>query len=183
MGAYIFMLLVIFILPLFSVETYSVIKNTISQLGAQGAPSAWVMNITFISLGVGSVIGGWALLKGYWFHRITLLIFVISIISTAFFQHAPIDNNLKYNITEDNIHSLFATITGFSFTVFAISSAFIVEQNIDRILAISIAILATLLSIMMFEFDNYLGVWQRAIFITSFGWLIYFFWNKKIKLI
>ncbi|UCG92615.1 MAG: DUF998 domain-containing protein [candidate division WOR-3 bacterium] len=62
------MLLVIFILPFYSFEEYSIIRNTTSQLGAHAAPNGWVMNLTFVLLGVTSIISGWKYLGRYWFH-------------------------------------------------------------------------------------------------------------------
>jgi hypothetical membrane protein len=53
-AAFILMLLTMFILPLFSVTEYSLIRNTLSDLGAQSAPYAWIMNSVFVSLAAGS---------------------------------------------------------------------------------------------------------------------------------
>jgi hypothetical protein len=44
-SSYFLALLVMFLLPLFNVPEYSIIRNTISELGAQSAPNAWIMNI------------------------------------------------------------------------------------------------------------------------------------------
>lgn len=41
--SYLLMVIVIFILPFFSVEGYLFMKNTTSQLGAQSTPNAWIM--------------------------------------------------------------------------------------------------------------------------------------------
>jgi len=174
-GTYIIMLLVIFILPFFSVPGYSIIKNTTSQLGAQFAPNAWIMNVTFVSLGVSSIIAGWRFLDGFMFHRIFLLLFGISLVLTAFFNHAPLDPDIQYNLTEDGWHSYFAYSAGLSFTIFAISTGFILEDRIDRGLALGTGIIATILSILMSEVDQLTGIWQRLIFIICFGWMIYSF--------
>ena len=173
--AYILMWVVIFVLPFFSFESYSIIKNTTSHLGAQNAPNGWIMNLTFICLGLGSLLSGWNYLKGYFFHRIVLSVFSLALILAAFFQHAPIEAGIPFNETEDNLHSVLASITGFAFTLFAISSAFIVRKTQDKILALSAGIIATLLSLLMFQLESLMGVWQRGIFIGSFGWMIYFF--------
>ena len=65
-AVYILMLLVIFILPFFSFEEYSIFKNTTSHLGAQNAPYAWVMNVVFALLGIASIADGWLRLSKYW---------------------------------------------------------------------------------------------------------------------
>ncbi|MCB0376678.1 MAG: DUF998 domain-containing protein, partial [Sinomicrobium sp.] len=97
-AAYIAMLIVIFLLPFYSVENYAIWKNTTSQLGAQHAPNAWIMNVVFAALGSGSIIAGWKFLKNYVFHKAVLIIFGSSLILTAFYQHAPIDTTADYNV-------------------------------------------------------------------------------------
>lgn len=176
------MLVVIFVLPFFSAETYSIVKNTTSQLGAQNTPNSWMMNLVFVLLGLGSILGGWNILKGYWFHRVVLAVFGFSLILTAFYHHAPINPETNYDKVEDQLHSLFATITGFSFTMFSISTAFILRNKFERIFAIGIGVLATFLTFLLFNVDEFSGIWQRLIFITSFLWMIHIF-RAKEKLI
>ena len=67
---YILVLPGMFILPFFNVAGYSIIRNTLSELGAQSAPHAWIMNFMFISLALGSVVAGWRYFEGFMFHRI-----------------------------------------------------------------------------------------------------------------
>jgi len=181
--AYIAMFLVMFILPFFSLENYSILKNTTSHLGAQNTPNAGIMNVVFVLLGTTSIIGGWRFLGKYWFHKIALIGFGASVILTAFYQHAPIDNLLEYNTKEDEMHSLFAKTTGWSFTIFAVAIAFISKNRSQQILVISIAVLAVLLSLMMFypKTENLMGVWQRMMFILSFGWMIYTFRKYELR--
>lgn len=176
---YILLILVMFILPYYSLEGYSVLRNTTSQLGAQNTPNSWIMNITFCLLGIASVIEGWIYLKHYWVQKILLTIFGIGLIFTAIFQHAPIAEHIPYSVLEDDLHSIFASIVGFSFTFFAFSIAFIESRNIKRVQAVLIGLIATGLSILMFSVANYTGIWQRLIFLVSFAWLIYLFEGKR----
>ena len=169
------MLAVIFILPFYSVPGYSIIRNTTSQLGAQFSPNAWIMNFTFVSLGLSSIIAGWRFLDGCMFHRIFLLLFGISLVLTSFFNHAPLQPDIQYNLTEDEWHSYFAYSTGLSFTIFALATSFILENPIDRGLALGTGLIGTILSVLMSEGDQITGIWQRLIFIISFGWMIYAF--------
>lgn len=173
------MLLVVFILPFFSVEEYSILINTTSHLGAQGAPHAWVMNMIFALLGISAILDGWVCLSNLWFHKVTILLFGISLLLTAFFQHAPIVPNVEFNILEDNLHSIFATTTGFSFVFFAISAVFVESTKRRKIIAASIGIIALLLSLLIFNVAKLAGVWQRLIFITMFSWLMYFIYPRK----
>ena len=66
-AAVIMLILVMFILPFFSFPGYSIIKNTTSHLGAQGAQHAWIMNTVFIFLGGAVVLDAWLGLRGYRF--------------------------------------------------------------------------------------------------------------------
>lgn len=172
---YLILLLVIFILPFYSVESYSILLNTTSHLGAQHAPYAWVMNTTFILLGIGSMLSGWNYLKGYGFHKLALLLFGLSLIGAAIYQHAPIVAGTVFDAKEDNMHSVFSSLTGASFTVFAMSTAFILKHRTAKISAISVSVLAVLLSVLIFTVPEYRGIWQRVLFIVAFGWLIVLF--------
>jgi hypothetical membrane protein len=173
--SYLILILVMFLLPFFSSEGYSIVKNTTSQLGAQKTPHSWIMNLTFVLMGFSSVYAGWSHFDGYWMQRILLLIFGISLMLVAFFNHKPIDSSLDYSMDEDKLHSLFAAVTGFSFTILAISTGFIKDDKSKMILPIVIGIVATFLSLLMFKLDNYSGIWQRLMFIITFGWMIYEF--------
>lgn len=181
-ASYILMFLVLFILPSFSHEHYSILKNTTSHLGAQNTPNSWVMNLTFILLGVTSAWTGWRFLQNFWFQKIALLFFGTALVMTAFFQHAPIDSSLIYDVREDQLHSLFANITGWFFSIFAFSLGFVTTVKPHRILAFFMAVLAPVLSVLMFygPTEQWMGVWQRLIFIAMFGWMIYVFENYTL---
>ena len=167
------MLLVIFILPFYSFESYSILKNTTSQLGGQKTPNSWIMNAVFIGLGLSSVLSTLPRLNGFILHKVLITIFGISLFMTAFYSHAPIVQDIPYDAKEDQIHSLLATMTGFSFTAFAVSMAFILRESRQKIMAVSIATVDTFLSVVMFDWTEYTGLCQRAIFILSFAWLLY----------
>lgn len=172
---YLMLLGVIFILPFYSVESYSIVQNTTSHLGAQHAPYAWVMNTTFILLGLGSMLSGWPYLKGYGFHKLALLIFGFSLVGAAIYQHAPIVAGVAFDAEEDWMHSLFSSMTGASFTVFAMSATFILRYRSAKAMALLVGVLAILLSVLIFTVPEFMGIWQRALFIIAFGWLIILF--------
>ncbi|MDD4000261.1 MAG: DUF998 domain-containing protein [Bacilli bacterium] len=171
--AFIVLILVIFILPSFSVETYSIIKNTTSHLGAQNAVNAWIMNVTFILVGISCVLEAWLHLQKYWFHKILLSVFGLALVFTGVFRHAPIIEGVIFNPLEDKLHSVFATIVGISFTIYAVSSAFIEKAIKHRIIDIIVGFTATSLSMLMICLPDLFGIWQRSIFIVSFVWLIF----------
>jgi hypothetical membrane protein len=178
--AYTLGILVMFILPKFSVPEYSIISNTLSEIGAQFSPNAWIMNLIFVSLAFGSVIAGWRYFEGFIAHRIVLLLFGISLILLSFFNHAPINPDAHYNLTEDGWHAYFVCSTGLSFIMLSLATSFILEKQRDRLLALAAGISVMFLSVLMAEADRLEGVWQRLIFIIAFGWLIYNFRSGEL---
>jgi len=180
-AAYFLALPAMFILPLFNVPEYSIVGNTLSELGAQFSPNAWIMNSLFVSLGVSSVIAGWGYFEGFMLHRIVLILFGISIVLIAFFNHAPVNPDIQYNIREDEWHAYFTYSAGLSFVILSIATGFILEKRENRLLAIAAGISAIFLSIMMSETDRFAGIWNRLLFIIMFGWLIYNFKNRNYK--
>lgn len=46
-----------------------------------------------------------------------------------------------------------------------------------RVAALLMAVVATLLSLLIFQVPQYAGVWQRMMFVLSFGWLTELLWN------
>lgn len=176
---YVLLLAVMFILPIFSMDGYSVIAHTTSQLGAQNTPHAWVMNITFMLLGIASILEGWHLLGAYYVQKSLLFLFGSGLIMTAIFQHAPIVDGMPYNMVEDQLHSIFASVVGFSFVLFAFSAAFIEPDLKRRWLALAVGMIASGLSLLMSMLGDYSGVWQRLIFMLSFAWLIFFFEDRR----
>lgn len=173
--AFIVLLIVMFVLPYFSLPGYSIISHTTSHLGAQSTPNAWVMNITFILLGTSSIIAGWKPLHSYFLVKVFLIAFGMSLVGSAVFHHTPIDENLPADLFHDKIHSVFATITGIAFTLLAVGGSFIVDAKLERYISLFMGIGATLLSFAMFQYPDYAGVLQRFMLTLSFVWMIWFF--------
>lgn len=169
LSSFLLLLHVMLVLPFFSVDTYSII----SHLGAQSTPNAWIMNAAFVLVGLSSILEGWLHLRKMWFHRILLSIFGFGLIMVAVFRHAPIVEGIEFDAFEDKLHSIFASLVGFMFTVLAISTAFIEKALKHRITDIAVGLAATLLSVLMQLLPAFAGLWQRAIFIMSFTWLIF----------
>lgn len=174
------LLLFMFVLPFYSVDAYSIIKHTTSQLGAQNTPNAWMMNVTFILVGISCLLEAWLHLGEFWLHKFLLSAFGLGLVLTGIFRHAPIVEGVIFDATADKLHSLFATVVGFSFTFFAISTAFIEKAVKHRVVDISVGVIATILSMFMGDLPDYSGIWQRAIFIISFAWLILMFERMRL---
>ena len=172
-GAYILLLLAMFILPLFKAPEISITRNTLSELGAQFSPYSWLMNTIFAALGLCAVISGWGCYEGFVFLRIILVLFGISLVLSAIFNQAPVNPEIRYNIREDGLHLYFACTTWITFIILTFSTALILEKQADRLLAVITGISAVLLSLLTTEADHTAGVWQRLLFVISFGWMIY----------
>lgn len=100
-------------------------------------------------------------------------------ILTGIFQHAPINPGVPFNALEDSLHSVMATVVGFSFTILAFSAIFIAKSHISRILALISGCLAVIFSVLMFNLTDFTGILQRLMFIFSFAWLIIFLEEAK----
>jgi hypothetical protein len=172
-SACIMMLPAMFILPFFAGPDNSIIRNTLSDLGAQNTAGAWIINSIFVVLGFSSVISGWDFFKGFVFQRAILLLFGLSIVLSAFFNHAPVNPAIPYNISEDGWHKYFSCITWIFFVILAFSTALMHKKQTDRSLAFMAGISAVSLSLLSSEAAQTAGIWQRLLFIFSFGWLIY----------
>jgi hypothetical protein len=179
-AAYGLLLMVMFILPVYSASEYSIIMNTLCQLGAQNTPNAWIMNFTFVSLGMGSIIAGWRYFEGFAFQRLFLVLFGISLTLAAFFNHSPLNSLSQHKIPEDGWHSYFIFTAGLTFVILTVSSTFIIEKRTDRLVAIAAGVSVIFLSVLSSEVAYAAGVWQRLIFIISFGWMIYSFKARNL---
>ena len=179
LATYLIMVLSIFILPFFSAPSYSIVQNTLSELGAQNTPNNWIINLIFMSLSVFTAINGIKVLKGFPFQIILLLLFTISLFITAVYLHAPINHKIPFNSNENEIHSIFSTTTGIMFCTFCVAISFIVKTKQQIVLSLIIGIIALILSYSMFVHSDYRGLYQRGIFISVFGWFLYVF--KKYK--
>jgi len=116
-------LLVSTFLPFKSFEGYSIISNTTSHLGAQGSPYAWVMNITFIILGLAAIQKASSSRIRY--IQFFGIVFGLSLSATGIFQHTPLVINVATNQLHNTLHSVFASSTGFSFTSLAAGHAWL----------------------------------------------------------
>ncbi|HAX03822.1 MAG: hypothetical protein A2Y45_08115 [Tenericutes bacterium GWC2_34_14] len=167
---YLLLVLVSSILPIFSFDDYSLISNTTSHLGAQGSPYAWVMNITFMILGISALIVLFR--SNIKYHVVFGFLFGVSLILTGIFRHANLVDPLQTVIWKDQMHSLFATTTGVSFVFLSFGQAMMTHGK-QRVLGITMALLASLISLFMMMYPSIMGILQRIMFLSSFYWLFF----------
>jgi hypothetical membrane protein len=171
-GTFGLMLAAMFILPFFMVPDHSLIRNTISELGAQCLTNSWIMNLVVVALAVSSVLAGWRTYEGYDFHRIILLLFGISLTLAAVFNHAPVNLDIEYSIMEDGWHSYLMNTTWLSFIILTFSTARIQEKPDSRLWSMITGISAISLLLLVKEANQTAGIWQRLQFIISFAWML-----------
>ncbi len=165
--------LVMFILPAYSYSGYSILSNTTSQLGAQASPHAWIMNSAFALMGASVIISFWGGLRLKCYEDTLPIVFGLSFVMVAIFQHEPGITGLAYNHTAALLHSVFATIMGIVISVYAIIKAMKADSTTDRILAVLALISASGLSFLMYAMPNYTGLLQRVMFLSVLAWLGY----------
>ncbi|MFN4214057.1 DUF998 domain-containing protein [Exiguobacterium sp.] len=159
------------VLPLFSFDGYSLVRNTTSHLGAQASPLAWVMNVTFVALGITAVLVSWQTRVTY--HQVLGTCFGVSLLLTGVFHHAPLVDGVPVNQFHDLLHSVFASSTGLFFTLLAAGHGFMNDGS-QRIVGFIMAGIAIVFSLGMFVAPDYMGLLQRAMFIGSFWWLFFY---------
>jgi len=169
---YLLMLLAAFILPFFSSESYTITQNSLSELGAQATPGNWIMNLVFIFLAIVTVLLGTKVLKRFWFPLYLLYFFALSLVLSAIYKHAPIDDVIFWE-REHLLHSIFSFLAGTSFSAYCIAVIFVIKRKVDKASAIFMFCLAIGLSLLMLQFPEFKGIFQRVLFITAFGWLFY----------
>lgn len=162
-----------FVLPAFSYSGYSILSNTTSQLGAQASPYAWVMNSAFALMGIAVIVPFWGSLRHGHYEDILPIIFGLSFVMVAIFQHEPGITGLAYNHTAALLHSVFATIMGIVISAYAVIKAMRADSTTDRILAVLALVSASGLSFLMYAVPAYTGVLQRIMFLSVLAWLGY----------
>ena len=170
---FIYISLVMFILSSFSYSGYRILSNTTSQLGAQSSPYAWVMNSAFALMGIAVVISFWGSLRHKYYEDILPIIFGLSFVMVAIFQHEPGITGLAYNHTTALLHSVFATMMGIVISVYAIIKAMKANSTTDRILAVLALVSASGLSFLMYAVPAYTGLLQRIMFLSVLAWIGY----------
>lgn len=168
---FILMLLSMLVLPL-TVQKSSISETLMSEMGAEGLPGAWVVNLYFIVLGSVSIISGWNFYSGFGFQKVILLLFGLSLILTAFVNYAPEDAILQHNKLVNEIRTYFTATANLSFVLLAISTAVLREDSRERFLTVTAGLSAAFLSILISEVNQYAGIWQRIQFLIYSGWML-----------
>jgi uncharacterized membrane protein (DUF2068 family) len=159
--------------PLAMPPGYSWVAMTTSESAAQGTQGAWVARLGFVLFGFAVIVlvnmararwGRWALALH--------LLFGVMMVATAAFSHRPWDPAVEFNRLEDILHSVAATVVGFSFAL-GVLATLIRRWREDRwmqafdVVSISAAII---LPLAMMQVAEYIGVFQRSMFGIAYLW-------------
>ena len=160
--------------PFVTAPGYSVVRHSISELGAQDAPYAWIMNAGFAAFGLGVLVDAVGRWRRAWPVGLAFTGFGLSLFAVAAFSHRPIDPAAPYSVRSDEIHSVFAAAMGLFFCL-GVLLQFLRERALLRRAACLVALLAAVgLPLGMLAFPDIEGLLQRAMFLTSFIWLAAF---------
>ncbi len=156
---------------IFAHPDYSLVSNTISELAAQDAPNAWIMRTTFFAYGLGVAAAALADIRTHLLARIAIIAFGLSMVGAGVWAARPIWPDAPFDAGEDNLHSIFGTLTGVSFAAACSARLFLPSGSLrDRLswvgLVASIAIPLYMLQVPAFD-----GLPQRLMFAISAIWL------------
>lgn len=162
---------VIVLLPSFSSPGYDPIRHSISELGAQGAPNAWVMRMAFILHGLTVVPAVFVLFRASRpFHAAMLALFALGMAGVALFSHRPIDPAAAFSESEDAFHSLFASGLGAAY-IMATAAFALTGRGWVRNWSAAACALALACSALQALLPGFFGLSQRVLFAGSLLWI------------
>jgi hypothetical membrane protein len=174
-GSCFLMLMAMFILPVWMVPGHSIVRNTLSELGAQSSPYAWILNVLLAAWAICSFIAGWKCFGGFLFQQIILSFFSISLLLAAFFNQAPVSPGESFSLIEAGWHSYLMGTSWLSFIILTFSTALLAENPLIRYWSVIAGLCAVSLWLLGKEADQAAGIWQRLQFILSFAWMVFIF--------
>ena len=159
--------------PLLMPADYSWIVHTTSESAAQGVDGAWLARLGFLLFGLGvlwlaqlepPMWGRWAIV----FH----ISFGVFMIGAAVFSAQPWEAGLPYDPIEDLLHSVTATVLGFSFAFGVL--VIVLRRRRRRLrtrwLDVTAIAASVVLPMGMFAVTDIAGALQRGIFLIAYTW-------------
>jgi hypothetical protein len=153
--------------PIYTVADYSVVRNLISELGAQHTQNNFIMVIAFILLGAGIAIDG---IKTFKLSFVPFILFGVTMANVGLFPHKPIDAALNYSSTLHNLHGILASVAGTFITIGFIWQGFLARGK-QRMVCFYMALVAIVFPILMLNFPNLQGIVQRLMYLQILGWI------------
>lgn len=164
-------LLMLALSPLALPETYSWVRLGTSEAAAQGVTGAWVARAGFVLFGL-AVLGICVLRHRTWQPLATALhaCFGVGMVMVAVYSHAPWVAGVPYVELEDQLHSVFASVVGFSF-IAGVATVLVTRRPRSRSTVIGDGAAIVIASTVPLLMDSsYWGVLQRLLFLTAAVW-------------
>lgn len=158
---------------IFSTNNYQWTKNTISDLGAQNYDRKLIMQVGFLTFGL--IICTGIVVNGLKWRTAPIFVYGLCVGLTGIFCTKPFFDVGSYSILEEQLHSTFAQIAGVSFTVGILVQLFFTTSSGEKFVHLSFFIAIIGLSASFGLVQQYQGVVQRLLYLTSFIWLIKFY--------
>jgi hypothetical membrane protein len=173
--AVVFFLIIAAISHLMTPSTYNWRENSISELAAQKYSNGWIMRFGLFGFGV--ILGGGIIMKliqstFLWYLEVPILSYAISISLSGVFSTKPFVENEDYSYFHDRVHSLFANLTGLSFSLGVAMRMVFSEFLVDFLLNTIFLVVVLVLSIAFGRATKNRGIIQRGIFFLGFLWLL-----------
>lgn len=155
-------------------DSYSLVANTLSELGAQKYEYAWLARAGFIGFGVllaWHFSGDLVHVQRFWAQAMLLLLYGSSVALTGMFSAGPFETGVTFSEPEAFLHSIFATMAGVCLSGAILISAWRAGTPRDRWKHIGVLAFVTVASALFGAFPEYQGVSQRLLWIGGLGWL------------
>lgn len=157
--------------PLYTVEGYSVVMHTVSQLGAQNTPGRWWMNFGFLALGIGVGLDARRIWWTAPFVSVIFIMFAAAVAMMAVFSSRPVDPDLPYSDMRHLLHAVFATAASLCFSVGAAAYGLFYRSGSAKWLSIGAGVSAGLLWFTAFILADIQGALLRLMYAFMFVWL------------
>lgn len=164
---------VILVAHLAVTDNYKWTHNTISDLGAQGYPRKVIMQTGFVAFGLLLAMG--TLMNGLSWRSAPLLVYGLCVFMTGIFCTTPFTDVVTFSKKEAFLHSLFAQMAGFAFSIGILVQIFYSADIKTKCLHLAFLVLVLGLSAAFGLFKENQGITQRLLYGVSFAWLMVYY--------
>lgn len=164
-------MLLLALAPIALPQSYSWVELGTSEAAAQGIAGAWVTRAGFVLFGL-AVLGVCVLRHRAWKALATGLhgCFGVGMGMVAVYSHAPWQVGAPYVELEDQLHSVFASVVGFSF-IAGVATTLIVRRPRTRASVLGdVTALMITGTIPLLMAGPVWGILQRLMFFTAAAW-------------
>lgn len=170
--------IVILIAHICSVAGYDWRMNTVSDLGSQGYPRKWIMQVGFILFGLILCAG---IFRKFSMHTIDYAtdipmgLYGLGILISGICCTEPFVDGVKYSAIESSIHSASATFAGIAFSMAILFSGLKAEESAMRWIHFIFLGFVLGMSIYFGLSRSNNGLIQKLMYAGSFIWIIKFY--------